>query len=239
MSASLIVFADLGDVIGLLIGVIFVIIAVVGQILSKLREVQQPPRRQPGRPPQGVPPHGRQPQGRPPQAGPQPKPNPVEEEIRQFLRGAAERREAAAGRQAQRPRQAGPPPARPKPAAAPLAQAPVEAEIVKPELSQLREQLQHKKPGRLVSDLGTEVSLADEKMASHLEEVFDHQLGSLGRPAGGVEKPPAEPAGGTRRAGALALPLTSAAGMAAMLADRQNLRTAILVSEILRRPEER
>jgi hypothetical protein len=216
--------------VGLIIGIVIVIIAVLGQVLTKLKEAQQPPPQQ-RRP---------QPQVRPPQAGAGGgagggKPNPLEDEIRQFLRGAAERRGPAAEK---RPQQVSPPrPAQPRPAAS-RSPTPVEAEVVTAEAGGLREQLEAKESRRLVSSLDADMAEADDKMDSHVHEVFDHQLGTLGRTPSASGPAPAAPPSSPKGT-ATPLPQTAAAGLAAMFASAENIRTAVLVNEILQRPEHR
>lgn len=226
--------------VGMIIGIVIVIIAVLGQILSKLKEVQQPPPQQQRRP---------QPPVRPPRAGGAAggaapgKPNPLEDEIRQFLRGAAERR-AAPG--AERPKPIGPPRQQRPPQPAPVAERPPlsplrpeEPEVVVAEVSSLSEPLGREEFAELPSAIKSKVAQADDKMESHLHEVFDHKLGTLDKGSamtGGLaqSKPPGEP----EPAGA-PLPTTAAAGLAAMFATVENIRTAVLVNEILQRPEHR
>ena len=92
--------------------------------------------------------------------------------------------------------------------------------------------------------LGQQVGQADELMAGQLHEKFDHQLGSLTDTSVGAILPVEqdqdadgafdEPTG--RRIGGTP---TSAAGFAALLASNKDVRQAIVLNEILKRPEER
>ena len=80
------------------------------------------------------------------------------------------------------------------------------------------------------------VERADENVADHLHSVFDHGLGSLSSGApGGAAAPPDQ----SYFAGGAALPAAQvgAAGFAALLANSQNLAQAIVLNEILQRPE--
>jgi hypothetical protein len=74
-----------------------------------------------------------------------------------------------------------------------------------------------------LSELGLEVSHADEKMTAHLQEKFQHQLGAFHS-----SQQPTE----TRRKRN-----DAAAEIAKLMRSPQGLRQAILVSEILRRPD--
>jgi hypothetical protein len=79
--------------------------------------------------------------------------------------------------------------------------------------------------------LGAEVDLADDKLQAHLHQVFDHKVGDLKRST--MEAAAESPSQAARDA-----PLPGAVTIAAMLVDPQSLRNAILMAEILRRPEE-
>jgi hypothetical protein len=70
--------------------------------------------------------------------------------------------------------------------------------------------------------------------------VFDHNLSQLESVAGETAAPPvaAEPAELAEPTIA-DIPITSAAGLAALLASTESVRQAIVLNEILHRPEER
>ena len=80
-----------------------------------------------------------------------------------------------------------------------------------------------------VADLGERVRRADEQFDVQLHQKFDHELGSLAaRPAtGGSDQP------------LTAQRATPAAQIAALLATPDGVRQAIVLNEILRRPEDR
>ena len=78
----------------------------------------------------------------------------------------------------------------------------------------------------------TSVDHADEAMAAHLNQVFGHQVGSLAA----TLSPSADAASSS--AGAAA-PVAAPIGLAALLADRRNLQSAIILNEIFQRPEHR
>ena len=192
----------------ILVMIVFVVVTVLSQVLGKFREAQK---------------QGQQPA----QPGDAPKrPKPLENEIRQFLRGALER---PGGRGAKGPAK----PARP-------AQAAVEAEVVAAEPVGLRERLEARQPRTLDSSLGQDVAAqADSKMASRVQSVFDHKLGTLeGRPGGAASQPAVTEAQSPQDQ-ITPLPSTAAAGLAAMFSNAQNIRQAVLIQEILQRPEHR
>ena len=154
----------------------------------------------------------------PPRPGQQQGPlaNKLEEFIRQVAQGPVEggRRQAAPGQSA---------------AAQPL----VEAVPVADESGNVAEHVRTRGASRNISTLGSrsldsQVAQADENLEEHVHDVFDHQLGRLGDTPGETAK----------KSGA-AIPPTAAAGLAAMLANPGRIRQAIVLSEILQRPEHR
>lgn len=89
----------------------------------------------------------------------------------------------------------------------------------------------HLAEGRVLehaSHLGEELGQTDERMVAHLHQKFDHQLGNLG----GRETSSAEQI-------AVALAVTPAEDIAALLATPQGMQQAIILSEIIQRPTER
>jgi hypothetical protein len=86
------------------------------------------------------------------------------------------------------------------------------------------------KPSRFdtrAARLGKTVGLADDLLEARLHDTFDHQLGGLStRPS--VERPPAE-----------AVADSEAAKLVRILRDPDSLRQAILLREIIDRPEYR
>jgi hypothetical protein len=91
---------------------------------------------------------------------------------------------------------------------------------------------------RFDSHLAEEVEMADEALVEHLHDVFDHQVGrlvstSVHEEADAPESPAETVYGAIKRSP------NAAAGLASLLADKQNIRQAIVVNEILARPEQR
>ena len=83
-----------------------------------------------------------------------------------------------------------------------------------------------------IRHLGEEVDQADDKLTAHLQQVFDHKVGHLkARATQSVSAPLPGPAA--------AGPTLSSSDLAQMLGSPQQLRNAIILSEILHRPEER
>ncbi len=225
------VFGAIEDFIGILVFVLFIVISVVGQIAAKWREQQEQAQR-------------RARQAQPPRPGQPARPragvgqDPLKDEIGEFLRRAAEKRGAGPAQPARRPGQPPTPPrpvreVRPARPPKPVIEEPIEVELVEVpstpvarRLGALEARDAANKAKSTAEALGHHIDLADERMAEHLHSVFDHQVGTLGHATKGVQaqKP---------------LPQTSAAGLAAMIGDPVRLRQAILMNEILQRPEHR
>lgn len=92
-------------------------------------------------------------------------------------------------------------------------------------------------PARRVApsaELGAELSLADERMESHLQQTFDHRLGQLGGPT----TPIAQGTDAEHWRESSNQPQT-ALRVRELLASPQDLSAAFILSEILRRPEDR
>ena len=76
--------------------------------------------------------------------------------------------------------------------------------------------------------MADDVVREDVKMRQHLEQVFDHQVGRLAVAA--------DPNASSRDAGAAAAVVLSPV---TLLTNSQSLRSAIILNEILQRPEDR
>jgi len=245
-------FADVDDVVRILIIVFFIVIPAVSALIGKLKEAQKEAakRARGGGAPGG-------PKPRAPQAGAR-RPDAVRDEVAEFLRraqgrgGAREAGPPRAPRQPAQPLPQAPPPARPqppprppKPAFRPLAprvEEPLEVvEVVEEQelgtgvSRHVQQYLGGKEIDKHARRLGEEVVESDERLEEHLHKAFDHDLGRLGHLPG--EAPQAEsdqsaPAGPE-------LPATAAAGFAALMSEATSAGQAIIFNEILRRPEDR
>lgn len=175
----------------------------------------------------------------------------MKDEVEEFLRRVAQLRaqaEAQARAQQQRPGfqpplqmppQRAVPPARLIPAQEEVVYLePAEAEVVDAELAELgddvgRHVAQHLRGHVEIAEhtrhLGEEVDRADDKLEARLHQTFDHQLGSLKKTASdtaAVEH--VKPA-----------PDVTLREIRSMLGSPANMRDAIVMAEILRRPEDR
>ncbi|MBN1908190.1 MAG: hypothetical protein JW818_00490 [Pirellulales bacterium] len=247
MNGQALLVADLGEIVG---AVVFIIIAGVSILAQFLNNKQQQQRPQDPRQPGGA----LGPQAQHPQA---PRPQALDDEIGDFLRRAAQNRGGQQPAGGQAPRQVqpqfGPRPqqvqpqlqprpqqVRPQPRPA-LAQPVAQAQVVEPErppvgegLSDLvRKDVDTEAFTRRASQLGQTARLASREAEERLHETFDHDLGLLEKKVTGKKKTK-KPAPAS-----VALPPTSAAGFAALLHDADSLRHAVILSEILQRPEHR
>lgn len=182
----------------------------------------------------------------------------MKDEVEEFLRRVAQMRaqaeaqgkgqppkpqqpRSAPQKQPPKPPRTPPPPARLVPAQPPLSQQPMsqqpmDVEIVAAELADKADRL-----GQRVRDdlrgteqiaeharrLGEEVDATDTKMQAHLHQVFDHKLGQLKSSGGETALVTAD-----QTAGELSL-----VEIHRMLRSPASVRDAIIMSEILRRPE--
>jgi len=174
--------------------------------------------------------------------------NEVEEFLKRVARMRAEvEAQARAGQQrppAPAPAQPIAPSPPPPPSFSPPPQnldypSPVEAEVVDAELAETgdavaRHVSQHMRGHEEIAEhtrhLGEEVDRADDKLEAHLHEVFDHQVGRLRKSATDFA---AAAASDVKRTG------FTAGSIAGMLLSPDNLRNAIILGEILKRPDER
>ncbi len=217
--------ADVGDVIGVIVFVLFLLVSVVGQLMAKLQEAQRQAAKR-----------VRAPQPRVPPA----KGGVLEDEIGEFLQRTAQRRVPERGSPPAASierRTLGPPlsspvgPAAATPGAEPVLQAELltqRAEVA----DHVRTYLSGGRFDRETTDLGSQVAQADEKMEEHLRQAFEHRLGRLGTMAGATAS--VQPAAAPETAPAA--PADVAAQWAAMLRTPASIRQAVVLSEVLNRP---
>jgi hypothetical protein len=175
----------------------------------------------------------------------------MKDEVEEFLRRVAQLRQQAEAQNRGQPSRPAPVP-RPSPPPPTLVQAPparlvpvpepvsypqpIQAEVVDAELAESGDRVgrrvaQDMRGTEEIADhtrrLGEEVNLADDKMEAHLHQVFDHRLGRL-KESTAAESPSAP---GESDDGLMSL--------LKLLREPRSIRDAILMGEILRRPEER
>jgi hypothetical protein len=170
----------------------------------------------------------------------------MKDEVEEFLRRAAARRAQAEAKRREQQQQAQQQAARPLPQRpAPIARPPLQpvaeevVEIIDAEEADTTSRFsssvsQHMRGttdiARHASSLGAEVDQADDKLEARLHRTFDHKLGQLKDTTTAATPQQIKQA---------ADPSSSAANMARLLANPQSIRNAIILSEILNRPEDR
>jgi hypothetical protein len=213
-----------GDIAELVIGIIVFVVVILSKLVGMVNQQK---------PPVGA--------GQP---KPPPKPAPrdaLSNEIDDFLRRAAQRR--------QQNQSAGPPrrpPAaeRAKPIQRP-AEQPASAEVVaRPMGDEVERSLkkfteEKKQFEQRAARLGGEVAQADDKIEAHLKEKFSHRLGTLERQPGVTAAPLAPQPTTDAGAPTVTVSATAAAGFAALLTTADNIRQAVVLTEILNRPTDR
>ncbi len=215
-----VILADVGDIIMFLVFIVIAVLGALGQLATKMQEGKQK-RRQAGLPRRPPPQPGRAGAGQAQVGRPPAGQGPLKKEIDDFLRRAAQGRPAGPVR-------------RPQPTAP---EQPVDVELVEVADEQsvathVQKTVGQQRLGRLSQGpTGRQVEQTDAQLQQHVQQVFGHRLGRLGSTPGESAQP--------TDAQDDELPATAAAGLAAMLADPGNLRQAILLSEILQRPEHR
>ena len=174
----------------------------------------------------------------------------MRDEVEEFLRRAAQRRaQVEAQARAAQGQAAAPRPSAQAPKRRLVQQAdplivlqPVDAQVVEAELAESGDRLgagvaQHMRGMSSASEhsvkFASQVDLADDDMDAHLRQVFDHKLGSL-------KSTPITNATGAAASPSLQLVATATqTNLLRMLRTPTGMRDAIIISEVLRRPEER
>lgn len=233
-------FAGIDDWLQFLVPAVFVIIWIVSQFMGMVGQKPARPRRQPGQPQQ--PGRGLADQ--------------IDAFLKQVQQAQQDQQDRARGKV--RPQRAAPPqPAempgaprrRPEPLAGPQQPEVVEAELIEPErvepppvklrraARQQKSPPRHGRPPRAIPverATAEPVDLADEKMAEHMQQVFDHEVGALADTSDAIHEKDAIKKGSPT----VEIP-TTAQAIRDMLAEPQSVRKAVILSEILRRPEPR
>jgi len=222
MIAGPVLFADIGTLIQIGLVLLFILGPFVARLLMAGGQRQRPA----------------QPRGGAGQGGGE-----IEAEIDDFLRQVGRQRgDRPPGRMEniQSPqRRANPPPRY-------VSGQPVDAEIIEAEPAfessvseHVAEQINTSVFDRRADALGDHVEEADDDMASHLHQVFDHEIGGLvdtSLPAAETETGAVQGESAVSQKKATAL---AAAGIAAMFRSPSSVRQAIILKEILDRPESR
>jgi hypothetical protein len=224
---------DVAEVARILIVVVIFVVVMIGKLMSSMRTPQRPPGpvNRPAPPPQ-------QPRPAPRPQAQTARPKSVKDEIDEFLRRAAQKKQSQSAsvdpvRRISQP-------------TATLAQRtePLQAEVVRERPvggavnEHVKKYLDEKEFDQRASKLGGDVAAADTKIERHLKEVFGHGISKLAARPGEAAAPPTIKPTDFFQDELPALP-AAGAGLAALLNNIENLRQAIVVNEILQRPIDR
>jgi hypothetical protein len=182
--------------------------------------------------------------GKPPAPmGPRPTPPTpanmnAKNEIEEFMRRAAAKSRPASN--------AGPVRQPPQPRPRPMVEKPVQAQVVSEEPvgarigKEVDRDLDTQEFSKRSTQLGSEVAQADREIDQRLHQVFDHHVSNLELMPGEAATAPVvvAPLELTEQS-LLDIPATFATGLSDLLADPDSVRQAIVLNEILHRPEER
>ncbi|MGA2034027.1 MAG: hypothetical protein ABSG68_17415 [Thermoguttaceae bacterium] len=204
-----VLLADAGQLIVTLAVIFFLVLPTIGRVLATLVKAAGAPP-MPPRPPQG---------GR------------VQAEIEEFLRRAARQRPGPTTAQGGQP-----------------AETPLPAEVLEEQPGEpigaevgrhVRKYMDTREFSRRSAQLGEEVTQSEEQFEQHLESAFSHEVSQLSKRPGESAQPSQPQAADAELAGATALPIVAAAGLADIFANSEYLRQAIIFNEIFQRPESR
>lgn len=222
-------FADIADVIGVLVTIAIIGFSVISKIISSMNEGDAQQQRPAARPQQG--------QGGAGGGAARSVEAEIEEFLRQARGGGQQQPAPRQPAQAKVPRQ---PAARVKPRV--IEAVPVEDDIVPGasfarDLSEhVAEHIERDSISRRNAHLGEVVEASDERIEHHLEAVFDHDIGKLAH----SEKVDTSIAEGTDAQSweeKTETQLRPAEKIAAMLKSPESVRDLFVASEILKRPE--
>jgi hypothetical protein len=204
--------------VGLIKAVVFavlIIIMALGKLLAKLQQIPPPDKRL---------------------LSPRPAPPDAGDEIEEFMRRAAQRQPARGVRPLAAPSQ-------------PVLAGPVRAQVIaevaaeKPVGGQVSQHVQTYLDEQAFTQredaLGKEVAQADRQIDQRLQQVFDHRVSKLEAVPGEFATPPTAYEPPNLVGAADAIPDSFATGLLDLIANPDSLRQAIILSEILHRPEER
>ena len=208
-SCSLFAALDVKEVIQIVVVFLIFVVPIISQLVKKVRQIPPPDQRP-----------------LPPRAAPVD----VADEIEDFMRRAAGRQPARGQRQVAAP--------------SPVVAEPVRAEVVaeRPSGGQLGDQVKSHfseyQFNRSESKLGKEVGQTGSELNQRLHQVFDHHVGKL---EAAPDKAPGSPSIEPQKLAAAAteVPSLFTTGLFDLLSNPDSIRQAIVLNEVLQRPEER
>jgi hypothetical protein len=228
--------AGIGELLSFIVPIVFLIIYVLNHLLAPKGNRPQP--RQPQRRPAE---RAERPLNRPPlEQAPQGEQAKLNAEIEQFLKRASQRRDDRSSCGERVARAKAPPKPPPKPLGRPRSDQVVDAPpSERRPLGSVAESVEKHLSNRGFSEraehLADDIADADRQMEEHLQKAFTRQVGTLAATtplAGAGPVTDAPPAAAEKT-------LPAAATLAGALATPQGMREAVILSEILQRPEHR
>jgi hypothetical protein len=202
---------DLGPLIKIIVLILVFVVPVIGQLLAKIKQIP-PPEKRP------IPPRPALPE--------------VNNEIEEFLRRKAQRRPAESPRPAKVQPQ--------MPTAEPVLAEAVAQHRVGGQVSEhVTKYLDEQDFSRREVELGKEVAQADKEIDQRLRQKFDHRVSQLETVPGEAAAPPVAYEPPDLVGTSANIPASFATGLLDLVSDPESLRQAIILNEILHRPEER
>jgi hypothetical protein len=209
-----------GDLLRILVIITILILSGIGQLIARLKQAQQP------RPPGGLP---QQPK---PKAG-----DPVANEIDEFLRRVAQRGKRTGVEPAARPTlQELPTTVKPKSEKPVVAETAADTPVGGQVTEHVKKYLDEQEFERRSEQLGAEVVEADREADQHLHQTFDHTVSKLANVPGEAAAPPTTE---LLDSGEFVPDVIAPTDLFLALANPDSIRQAIVLNEILHRPEER
>jgi hypothetical protein len=222
-----------GDWLSVVVPIVFFIIYALNHLLTARKPVTPQARKPPRRPPEGE---------RPLRSPQQPAANPqtssqsqLNAEIEQFLKRANDRRGDRSRREVAPTARAPKTPPKP-PADRPIDVQPLERSEISSVAASVEKHLSNRTFTQRAEHLADDIVRADQGMEQHLQKSFGHRVGTLSD----AQKSTGSQTPATDNETAVVVAAGSAANaIAGLLADPNNLKQAVILSEILQRPENR
>jgi predicted flap endonuclease-1-like 5' DNA nuclease len=227
-----------GDWLSALVPIVIAVILLIGRLISSMKSTTPPPRnKQPRRPPETAERSLRPPQKQPaPQA---PGQSQLNAEIEQFLKRAGDRpsREPALTPQPKTTQPKTPKRTSPKSLTReqPLDAEPVERRDFTSVGASVEKHLANRGFTQRAEHLADDIVRADQEMEQHMQKAFGRRVGTLGDETAKTSSTPVtdvEPVSAAPRSPA-------ADTLGNLLSNPQNVKQAVILNEILQRPEHR
>jgi hypothetical protein len=212
------------DIVKLIIVLLVFVVPAVFRMLTKIRQAQEAGE---------LPRQPQAPANRPPRA----PGKPVQDEIEEFLARVVEARKAKDPSAGPRKQRRSATPVRPP--------RPIDAQVVEAKPvggsvdAFVKQHLDSSQITQRAAHMGEGVAQADQKFDKRLQQTFEHRLGSLENSVAAQSSPSGDVSAATVATAYLPSSLTPASALAALLSNPEAVRNAILMQEILQRPEQR